>query len=478
MLRQEDSLEVQKALISALRRLDDPGLGQEIIRRAASMPDSLPGDVLNEFEVSDKESTMAVILLLASENVELREMALGKLKDASYHDTGLIIESLALPNRRIRRGLLELMEALKISDLDIINFVKTLTMDAYIDLADKALLDSVPQSPERDLLSRHLGERKSARMELVLRVLATQDTSAKMRVVVRGLSSADERLRSNAVEALESMVGNKLSSLMLPLLEEMLPEDVLRKGAKFFKLPGEDQTREQLYARLLSKRDWVSLYLTLLLVAAGKELEPYAESLAALNEHPKAQVKKLAGYLTACLKDNKEADMAQAAENTSLSEKILMLRAMDIFSGLRVSEIAAVASVTEEEKYQPGQTIITEGEVGETMYLIAKGEVSVHKQMEAGRTVELARMSAGQYFGEMALFNDEVRSATIKARDDEVEVLSLHKREFVETVREYPQVALQICKELGNRLRELHGKIQALETDSACQVPEKLPEAK
>ena len=480
ILGAEPELSVQKALISALQQLNDPGLGQEIIQRAKTSPESLPPAVLKEFEVSDRESTGALISLLGSEDAGVREIALDKLKDAAFHDTGFIIESLALPNRRIRRGLLELMEALKISDLDIINFVKTLTGEAYQDLAEKALLGSVPESPERELLSRHLEEKKTGRMELLLRVLATQDSSAKMRVVVRGLASPDERLRSNAVEALESMVGNKLSELILPLLEEMPLEDVLRKGSRFYKLPGKGQTREQLYTGLLGKRDWVTLYLTLGLVARENGLQDYAQNLAALENHSRAAVRSLARRLSAHGTDNKEApNMAEAAEqHTSLSEKILMLRAMDIFSGLRVSEIAAVASVTEEEKYEPGQTIITEGEVGETMYLIVKGEVSVHKEMEPGRTVELARMSSGQYFGEMALFNDEVRSATIKAGDGEVELLSLHKREFVETVREYPQVALQICKELGNRLRELHSKIQALETEAQCRVPDKLPEGR
>ncbi|HUU80805.1 MAG TPA: cyclic nucleotide-binding domain-containing protein, partial [Acidobacteriota bacterium] len=65
----------------------------------------------------------------------------------------------------------------------------------------------------------------------------------------------------------------------------------------------------------------------------------------------------------------------------------------------------------------------------------------------------------GDYFGEMALFEDDVRSATIRTAE-ESHLLVLHKREFAEIVREYPQIALHICKVLSQRIRELHQKIK------------------
>jgi CRP-like cAMP-binding protein len=62
----------------------------------------------------------------------------------------------------------------------------------------------------------------------------------------------------------------------------------------------------------------------------------------------------------------------------------------------------------------------------------------------------------------MALFEDILRSATI--RTEEVSnLLVLHKREFTEIVREYPQIALHICKVLGARLRKLHEKVKRYE---------------
>ncbi|BEQ16667.1 Crp/Fnr family transcriptional regulator [Desulfoferula mesophila] len=155
------------------------------------------------------------------------------------------------------------------------------------------------------------------------------------------------------------------------------------------------------------------------------------------------------------------------SQETSLSEKILLLRRMEIFEGLAVAELAAVASVCREDKAESGQNIITEGDAGESMYLIIKGKVVVSQEGEDGCAMELASLGEGDYVGEMALFDDAPRSATVVA-DGPVKLLVLYKREFDETVREYPQVALQMCKELSRRLRKLHEKIHAI---PVCDLP-------
>ena len=79
-----------------------------------------------------------------------------------------------------------------------------------------------------------------------------------------------------------------------------------------------------------------------------------------------------------------------------------------------------------------------------------------------GIEFELARIRDGDYFGEMALFEDMARSATVRT-EGETRLLVLHKREFTEIVREYPEIALCICKVLSSRLRTLHEKIQGRE---------------
>ena len=147
-------------------------------------------------------------------------------------------------------------------------------------------------------------------------------------------------------------------------------------------------------------------------------------------------------------------------DQMDLSEKIILLKRIDIFAGLSVSELSAIASITEEAAYPAGDVIIREGDPGDSLYLVINGRVSVIKGRDDGSEMELDQIDEGDYFGEMALFEDLKRSASIKTITD-TRLLFLHTLEFNEMVREYPQIALEICKALGARIRKLHEKMKA-----------------
>ena len=110
----------------------------------------------------------------------------------------------------------------------------------------------------------------------------------------------------------------------------------------------------------------------------------------------------------------------------SLTDKILLVREIDIFSDLSVSELAAVASVTEAVSHPANQVVIREGDMGETMFLIVEGRVAVIKNLDADNEFELDHIDSGDYFGEMALFEDRKRSASIRTLSAS-EFLVLHK---------------------------------------------------
>ena len=152
--------------------------------------------------------------------------------------------------------------------------------------------------------------------------------------------------------------------------------------------------------------------------------------------------------------NQKEISMESAI---SLTDKILLLREIDIFSDLSVSEMAAVASITEVVSHAAGQVVIREGDIGETLYLIVKGRVAVIKHLGTENELELDQIAAGDYFGEMALFEDRQRSASIRTLS-ESEFMVLHKAEFNEIVHEFPEIALNACRVLSDRIRRLHAR--------------------
>ncbi len=98
--------------------------------------------------------------------------------------------------------------------------------------------------------------------------------------------------------------------------------------------------------------------------------------------------------------------------------------------------------------------MVREGERGDTLFLIISGEVSVIRNHGTGQETLIATIGKDDYFGEMALFEDKPRSATVKTNSDG-KLLELGKLEFEEIMREFPQISINICRVFSQRIREL-----------------------
>jgi CRP-like cAMP-binding protein len=96
-------------------------------------------------------------------------------------------------------------------------------------------------------------------------------------------------------------------------------------------------------------------------------------------------------------------------------ENIVFLKKTPLFSSVQTRELRAVAMIAEEVSFAPGETVVKEGDVGETLYVIKWGAVSITKKVTEGEAIELASLSQGEFFGDMSVFDTEVRSADRKS---------------------------------------------------------------
>ncbi len=110
--------------------------------------------------------------------------------------------------------------------------------------------------------------------------------------------------------------------------------------------------------------------------------------------------------------------------------------------------------------YQDGEEIVREGEVGECMYVIVSGKAEVLKRQGAGE-VRLALLGEGDFFGEMAVFDRETRSATVRAQGV-VKAVPLEKRTLLARIVEDPYVAFRLLEKMAQRVRELDRQAVAL----------------
>ena len=111
-------------------------------------------------------------------------------------------------------------------------------------------------------------------------------------------------------------------------------------------------------------------------------------------------------------------------------------------------ELAHLAGIAQEVIYTAGDTIIRQGEHGDRMFLIAEGEVRIHR----GETV-LAVLKAQDYFGEMSILDGEPRSASATALTDCL-LLCIDQADFYEILSHHIEVAMTIVRTLTRRLRQ------------------------
>jgi len=140
----------------------------------------------------------------------------------------------------------------------------------------------------------------------------------------------------------------------------------------------------------------------------------------------------------------------------------------DALSGLETSALHIVRNLLERRAFEAGETVFREGDNGRELFLIASGSASVRLQLAGTRrTTRLITFSAGTVFGELALLDQEVRSATVVA-DESLVCYALSQDNFNTLAREHPDIAIKLlanlARELAGRLRRANRTIQQLDS--------------
>jgi CRP-like cAMP-binding protein len=138
-----------------------------------------------------------------------------------------------------------------------------------------------------------------------------------------------------------------------------------------------------------------------------------------------------------------------------------VLRSVPLFRQIPEEDLQAFAAVTRERTYPKGSIIVFEDDPGDALYLVADGQVKVVLIGEDGREVILSVLGEGSFFGEMALLDDQPRSAHVIAMEDST-LLLLRRDDFQARLRQSPAVAISLLAELSGRLRLADEKIGAL----------------
>jgi CRP/FNR family cyclic AMP-dependent transcriptional regulator len=137
------------------------------------------------------------------------------------------------------------------------------------------------------------------------------------------------------------------------------------------------------------------------------------------------------------------------------------LGTVPLFSGLTREELESFAELARERSYPRGSVILFENDPGDSLLVVRSGRVKVVLIGEDGREVILAVLGVGQHFGELALIDEQPRSAHVIAMEDAM-LIVLRRDDFRKRVESSPSVAWSLLAELSRRLRRADDKIGGL----------------
>lgn len=129
-----------------------------------------------------------------------------------------------------------------------------------------------------------------------------------------------------------------------------------------------------------------------------------------------------------------------------------ILSRVALFSLMKRRDLKRIAKLAKHHLYEKGDLIVREGEHDGRLFVIISGHVSVVNDLGSSSEKTLRVLRSDNYFGEMALIDDYVRTASVVA-NDRTEVLSLDQWNIREEIRKYPAIAIELLQTLGRRLR-------------------------
>jgi CRP/FNR family transcriptional regulator, cyclic AMP receptor protein len=139
-------------------------------------------------------------------------------------------------------------------------------------------------------------------------------------------------------------------------------------------------------------------------------------------------------------------------------ETVALLGNVGVFRALGPDDLAQVAEVAVPRRMGAHEVVFREGDRSDTCYVVRSGSCRAVREHGDGRTITLAHFGRGDIFGELAMFDDETRSATVETVE-EVELVALLASDMRRFLREHHDIALKLIIALGRRLREANERI-------------------
>jgi CRP-like cAMP-binding protein len=139
---------------------------------------------------------------------------------------------------------------------------------------------------------------------------------------------------------------------------------------------------------------------------------------------------------------------------------------VSLFAGLDARHLDAIWKLSVEQSFRKNEMILFEDEPDTRLFIIIKGIIKLTRITEEGREFIFSFLGEGDFFGELSLLDDEIRSTNAVAVKDAT-ILSFNRSDYVNIFRQFPQITLNLLREMTQRLRERDRMIKSMSLQNA-----------
>jgi Cyclic nucleotide-binding domain len=145
---------------------------------------------------------------------------------------------------------------------------------------------------------------------------------------------------------------------------------------------------------------------------------------------------------------------------TAVMERLLALKRVPLFENLNLDQLEAVLRLAGDATFVPGEVIVRQGDPGGELYLLLEGSAEAWLDHGGANPQQLSTMPAGSYFGEMAILDDEPRSATVVAAEP-ARLLTLDGDSLKSLLLQMPEIAFEMLRVMTSRVRASERRLVA-----------------
>lgn len=142
----------------------------------------------------------------------------------------------------------------------------------------------------------------------------------------------------------------------------------------------------------------------------------------------------------------------------SLQQEVDLLRKIPMFAKIEPAKLKLLAFTSERISYGDGDVLFRQGDAGDAAFVIISGQAEISINTDEGPLV-VARLSDHDFVGEIAILCDVPRTATVTAVTN-LEALRIAKELFFRLIKEFPEIAIEVMRELAHRLENTNTRLR------------------